>query len=64
MQKTGLASEEGGVKIGRGKKAVIEDRQTDDIMLLAESSNDLKCLLRKVKEDSAKKESCSGTFRR
>ena len=50
--KTGLDSDEGGEKIGG--RNINNLRYTDDTILLAESSNDLKGLLMKEKEESAK----------
>lgn len=52
IRKTGLASEEGGGKIGGRNSNNL--RCADDIILPAESSNDLKRLLMKGKEENAK----------
>lgn len=47
----GVDSEEGGVKVGG--RNISNLRYADDTILLAESSNDLKRLLMKVKEERA-----------
>lgn len=56
IQKAGLDSDEGGVKIsGRNINKL---RYADDTNLLAESSNDLKWPLMKLKEESAQAGLC------
>lgn len=49
---TGIDSEEGGLNFGRRNLSNL--RYADGSILLAESSNDLKELLMKVKEDNDK----------
>ena len=51
IQKTGLHSEEEGVKIGEGN----DSRYADDIILLAERSHDLKQLLMNFNNNQKKK---------
>ena len=52
MRNTGLDEAQAGIKIAR--KNVNNLRYTDDTTLVAESEEELKCLLMKVKEESEK----------
>ena len=52
MRNTGLDEAQAGIKIAR--KNVNNLRYTDDTTLVAESEEELKCLLMKVKEESKK----------
>ena len=52
MRNTGLAEAQSGIKISR--RNVNNLRYTDDTTLLAESEEELKSLLMKVKEESEK----------
>ena len=52
MRKAGLEEAQGGIKIGRGN--INNLRYIDDTTLMAESEEELKSLLRKVKEESEK----------
>ena len=52
MRNTGLDEGEAGIKIAR--RNIINLRYADDTTLMAESEDDLKSLLMKVKEDSEK----------
>ena len=52
MRNTGLEEAQGGIKIaGRN---ITNLRYADDITLMAQSKEELKCLLMKVKEESEK----------
>ena len=50
MRNTGLEEAQAGIKIVR--KNINNLRYADDTTLMAESEEDLKCLLMKVKEES------------
>ena len=50
MRNTGLEEAQAGIKIAR--RNINNFRYTDDTTLMAVSKEDLKCLLRKVKEAS------------
>ena len=52
MRKTGLEEEQAGIKIAR--RNINNLRYADDTTLMAESEEELKGLLMKVKEESAK----------
>ena len=52
MQNTGLDKSQAGIKIVR--RNIKNLRYADDIMLMAESKEKLKSLLKKVKEESKK----------
>ena len=52
MQNAGLDEAQAGVKIAR--ESISNLRYTDDITLMAESEEELKSLLMKVKEESEK----------
>ena len=52
MQNTGLDNSQAGIKIARRNFNNLRD--TDDTTLMAESEEELKSLLMKVKEESAK----------
>ena len=51
MRNAGLEEAQSGIKIGRG---TINRRYADDTTLMAESEEELKCLLMKVKKESEK----------
>ena len=52
MRNTGLEEAQAGIKIAR--RSINNLRYADDITLMAESKEELKCLLMKVKEESEK----------
>ena len=52
MQNTGLEEAQGGIKIAR--RSINNLRYADDTTLMAESEEELKSLLMKVKEESEK----------
>ena len=52
MKNTGLEEEQAGIKIAR--RNINNLRNADDTILMTESEEDLKSLLKKVKEDSEK----------
>ena len=52
MRNAGLEEAQDGIKIAR--RNINNLRYSDDITLMAESEEELKCLLKKVKEDSEK----------
>ena len=52
MRNTGLEEAQAGIKIAR--RNINNLRYADDITLMAESEEEIKSLLRKVKEDSEK----------
>ena len=51
MRKAGIDEDDGGIRMGGGKHNNL--RYADDTTLMAESANDLKRILKKVKEQSA-----------
>ena len=53
MQKAGLEESQNGIKIAR--RNINNLRYTDDTTVMAESEEELKNLLMRVKEESAKK---------
>ena len=61
MRNTGLDEAQAGIKIAR--RNINNLRYTDDTTLMAESEEELKSLLLKVKEDS-EKVGLSSTFRK
>ena len=61
MRNTGLEEAQAGIKIAR--RNINNLRYTDDTTLMAESEEELKSLLLKVKEDS-EKVGLSSTFRK
>ena len=52
MKNTGLEETQAGIKIAR--RNINNLRYSDDTTLMAESEEELKCLLMKVKEESGK----------
>ena len=61
MRNAGLEEAQAGIKIAR--RAINNLRYTDDTSLMAESKEELKSLLMKVKEES-EKVGLSSTFRK
>ena len=57
MRNTGLDEAQAGIKMAR--RNTINLRYADDIILMAESKEELKSVLRKVKEESEKAENSS-----
>ena len=62
MRNAGLEVAQAGIKIAR--RNINNLRYADDTTLMAESEEELKSLLMKVKEDSVKKLAQSSTFRK